>query len=49
MWLKLRKKVHEVHRGNQDFWLEGSAKPQITRNDLIKIIETRDFLWDKVS
>ena len=37
MWLKLKKNIYEVHRSSQDFWLEGRTKPQITRNDVIKI------------
>ena len=36
MWLKLRKNIDEVYRRSQDFWLGRKAKPQITRNDVIK-------------
>ena len=46
MWLKLRKKkknIYEVQRRIQEFWLEGRAKPQITRNDVIKIFRKKEL------
>ena len=44
MWLKLPKNIDEVLRRRQDFWLWGEAKPQITRNDVIKIFRKGGLL-----
>ena len=47
--IKVKKKHlrDRLQRRNQDFWLAGKAKPQITRNDVIKIFRKEGLFMEQ--